>query len=431
VTAFDPSVGQTVQLRYRGRLFIRAGNPSLLCQQVVGVPVRDLDGGVLRSAKNSVERVLGRGIAATCAATPAATLITQVGIEQLVRSAAAGNLMAIAVAGIEFVRFEELSLSLLGGASVTWRDPRLHSDSDPPSSAASAASPSTPTPTPSPPPSPSPSPSPSPAVGRDDAISRPGEATDAQPLFRTSSSSGPTVSGEIGGPRRKRQPTPKLEPDDDDDGPTRLDNSAESDSDVTTQQPEMSEVIAAMVAQERASAEASAAARSVVEADDDDVTAKRQSAELQVPEVSDDDDVTAQRASFSPMATPTGAGEHQLSPEPPSRPSSPHIPTPPPPGQHPHFGHLVTPTGHGSPPPPAPTHRPSHPDILSPPAQPAPPAGLPVGHRLLPNGSQVLVYGQDGLWHAATVRQYHNGQYQVQVGGSNAVVWVPATQVRG
>lgn len=48
----------------------------------------------------------------------------------------------------------------------------------------------------------------------------------------------------------------------------------------------------------------------------------------------------------------------------------------------------------------------------------------------LPAGSRVLVYGNDGLWHAATIQQYNNGRYQLTAEGGATPIWVPANQVR-
>ncbi len=45
-------------------------------------------------------------------------------------------------------------------------------------------------------------------------------------------------------------------------------------------------------------------------------------------------------------------------------------------------------------------------------------------------GSKALVYGNDGLWHAATVQQYRGGRYQVTPEGGDTPIWVPASQVR-
>ncbi|WP_428267833.1 hypothetical protein [Haliangium sp.] len=45
-------------------------------------------------------------------------------------------------------------------------------------------------------------------------------------------------------------------------------------------------------------------------------------------------------------------------------------------------------------------------------------------------GAQVLVYGNDGLWHAGTVHQFRDGGYEVSIDGATAVTWVEATRVR-
>ncbi len=56
---------------------------------------------------------------------------------------------------------------------------------------------------------------------------------------------------------------------------------------------------------------------------------------------------------------------------------------------------------------------------------PPPPSGA--RHQ---NGSDVLVYWRDGLWHSATVEAYRAGQYRVAV-DTGEVLWVPGEQVRG
>ena len=46
------------------------------------------------------------------------------------------------------------------------------------------------------------------------------------------------------------------------------------------------------------------------------------------------------------------------------------------------------------------------------------------------NGASVLVYGNDGLWHAGTVQGVRDGGYDVTVGGAQASTWVEASRVR-
>ena len=48
---------------------------------------------------------------------------------------------------------------------------------------------------------------------------------------------------------------------------------------------------------------------------------------------------------------------------------------------------------------------------------------------ILPAGTRVLVSLADGLLHAATVRQAAQGYYELEIGASGQVVWVPLTQV--
>jgi hypothetical protein len=47
-----------------------------------------------------------------------------------------------------------------------------------------------------------------------------------------------------------------------------------------------------------------------------------------------------------------------------------------------------------------------------------------------PAGTQVLVYGADGLWHAATVQQFREGRYEVFLDGMNSGTWVDPSRVR-
>lgn len=48
---------------------------------------------------------------------------------------------------------------------------------------------------------------------------------------------------------------------------------------------------------------------------------------------------------------------------------------------------------------------------------------------ILPPGTRVLVALADGLLHAATVRQAAQGYYELEIGASGQVVWVPLAQV--
>lgn len=72
----------------------------------------------------------------------------------------------------------------------------------------------------------------------------------------------------------------------------------------------------------------------------------------------------------------------------------------------------------------------------SPARRKTPPLGSPIvpilqsGEAPLPAGSQVLVYWNDGLWHAATIRHFEGGRYQVSIKGSDTLAWVQASQIR-
>ena len=45
-------------------------------------------------------------------------------------------------------------------------------------------------------------------------------------------------------------------------------------------------------------------------------------------------------------------------------------------------------------------------------------------------GAHVLVYWNDGLWHAGTIRQFRDGNYEVALDGLAGAAWVPADHVR-
>ena len=63
---------------------------------------------------------------------------------------------------------------------------------------------------------------------------------------------------------------------------------------------------------------------------------------------------------------------------------------------------------------------PSNPELVPPP--------VPTG-PVLPAGTRVLVALADGLFHSAVVRQALQGYYELEVGGTGELVWVPMGQV--
>lgn len=116
---FDRAAGKRVSVHYSGSVSVKVGDPIRLCNQILGVPSQDLSSGVLRSAVSSVIKALHVMITKVVAVSPAVSaLATPAGVAQLVHLTASGNPMAIAVSGVDFIRFENLSLSIDGGAPV-------------------------------------------------------------------------------------------------------------------------------------------------------------------------------------------------------------------------------------------------------------------------------------------------------------------------
>lgn len=116
---FDRSSGALVPVHYTGSMSVKVGDPLLLCREVLGVPSQDLSAGVLRSAASSMNKALQVMIKKVVMASPAVSaLAAPTTVSQLIRMTASGNPMAIAVSGLEFLRFEEFNLSVDGGAAV-------------------------------------------------------------------------------------------------------------------------------------------------------------------------------------------------------------------------------------------------------------------------------------------------------------------------
>lgn len=119
IGVFDRSAGKMVSVHYAGKVSVKISDPVLLCRQVLGVPSQDLSAGVLRSAASSVNKALQVMINKVVMASPAVSaLANPATISQLVHMTASGNPMAIAVSGVEFLRFEEMSLAVDGGPHI-------------------------------------------------------------------------------------------------------------------------------------------------------------------------------------------------------------------------------------------------------------------------------------------------------------------------
>jgi len=58
-----------------------------------------------------------------------------------------------------------------------------------------------------------------------------------------------------------------------------------------------------------------------------------------------------------------------------------------------------------------------------------PPTTVTPDGAILPAGSRVLVPSPDGSLHASTIRQHHQGYYEVEIGATGQTVWVPIAAV--
>jgi hypothetical protein len=107
------STRQTVRLRAMGSVMVRVQDASLLVHQFVGLPFDDVNGGLLRSVQQSVERQLARVLVRRCmihGAPAAATDPTM--LPSIIDEVVTRNPTGAAVSGIEFVRFNQLSVTL-------------------------------------------------------------------------------------------------------------------------------------------------------------------------------------------------------------------------------------------------------------------------------------------------------------------------------
>lgn len=125
---FDRTKSAVAQIHYTGSVLVKIGDPLLLCSQIIGVPARDLSGGVLRSASNSVTKALQVMVYKILSSHPAVSVMNSpAAVTQLVHMTSSGNPMAIAVNGIDFLGFEQIGVAVDGGPMVhaTLDDERL------------------------------------------------------------------------------------------------------------------------------------------------------------------------------------------------------------------------------------------------------------------------------------------------------------------
>lgn len=124
IHVLDRSSGQAVFVQYSGRAEIKIGDPMLLCHQLVGLPYYDLATGVLRSAKNSIEKAFQHVIGRVCLASASVSAIAKPrAVSQLVTMTQNANPMAVAVTGVELLRVREFGLSIAGGEPIRWHLP--------------------------------------------------------------------------------------------------------------------------------------------------------------------------------------------------------------------------------------------------------------------------------------------------------------------
>lgn len=112
-----PVTREPVALRATGALMIRCSQPAVLVAQFVGLPLDDINGGLLRSVARSVERLAARLlIAQVLAAGNAAVVLGPDAEAQLIEQLVAYGPTAGAVFGIELARVLRVSVSLEGVA---------------------------------------------------------------------------------------------------------------------------------------------------------------------------------------------------------------------------------------------------------------------------------------------------------------------------
>jgi hypothetical protein len=131
ITSFVvPATQQPVRVRASGSVLVRTGDPGLLVAQFVGLPVENLNAGLMTSVASSVARLLSRVLTRRVVMTGTPLAVTdpsQMGsiLEELV----AYNPTAGAVFGLELVRIQQLDIHADDGgqgweahsSSADWR----------------------------------------------------------------------------------------------------------------------------------------------------------------------------------------------------------------------------------------------------------------------------------------------------------------------
>ena len=118
-TSFDvttsfviPASQQTATLRAQGSIIVRCVDPGLLIAQFVGLPFDDVNAGLLRSVTRSAERLIARILTRRTVMAQTAVAVTDPGmLQSIVDEMVAYNPAAGAVFGVEFVRLTGLYIT--------------------------------------------------------------------------------------------------------------------------------------------------------------------------------------------------------------------------------------------------------------------------------------------------------------------------------
>lgn len=433
ISLIERSTGQPVLVRFFGGVRIKVGDPEFMCHQLVGLPYHDLTTGVLRSVELSVSRSFERMMAKLCMAMATVSDMANPGsVAQLVNLVASTHPLAIAVAGLEFIRFEQFGLSVGKGEAVVWqhgapgKQTRVGGNEsiqqehgvDAPTTLDNIALLD-------------------PDEVEDDESTDSGDASVAA---RTASD----VALQSGGP--PPPPAPGLHQTGSNPAlAVRADPGAPPPPSATTTGSNPAGRVPGVVAgQIPFSPPAPVGGRTATTPPGGMPGAPTP---LSVP-----------HGPPPPLAVPVGPPPPASMPggPPPASVRTASVPPggivsgppgarvqPTMPGGHaPSTGRIqpIAPGGVTAPRQSSPYLNPPMAAAPAPGGQPArrktPPLGMPMqtapqsGHSPLPIGSQVLVYWNDGLWHAATIRQFSQGQYQVSIDGSHALTWVQPNQIR-
>jgi hypothetical protein len=120
VTTFVvPLTRQTVRVRATGAVTVRCTDPLLLISQFVGLPFYDIDKGLRQSVSRSIERILARLLVRRTVTTGSALAL----VDKSVRSAIVEELVAFhptggAVFGLEFYRLLALEIAVDDGVGL-------------------------------------------------------------------------------------------------------------------------------------------------------------------------------------------------------------------------------------------------------------------------------------------------------------------------